>query len=181
MIERRIRAVRRVDSSPVVRRVRERVGTGTARGQEIKVTLTKKDLREAARSCLGPCWNASLLTIPASIISRRPSLFQTSAAKSCVGRRAWERVGRNDTGLTISRRSPGASISTMSCESLNGNTRIVPHRRQRNPPRGIRRTRTGSLSGVSGVQLDQRAIPGRPVADTGASFSDYPVPKARCR
>ena len=53
VIERRIRAVRRVDSSPVVRRVRERIGTGTARGQEIKVTVDEKGFEGSGAFLLG--------------------------------------------------------------------------------------------------------------------------------
>ncbi|MBS0530632.1 MAG: type VI secretion system baseplate subunit TssF [Proteobacteria bacterium] len=53
VIERKIRAVRRVDSKPVVRRVRERTGTGTARGQEIKVTLDEKGFEGSGAFLLG--------------------------------------------------------------------------------------------------------------------------------
>lgn len=41
-VERRIRGVRSVDSRPVVRRLRQRVGTGIARGTEVTVTLDDK-------------------------------------------------------------------------------------------------------------------------------------------
>ncbi|CAO4176345.1 type VI secretion system baseplate subunit TssF [Methylorubrum aminovorans] len=41
-IERRIRGVRSVDSRPVVRRLRSRSGTGTARGTEITILLDEK-------------------------------------------------------------------------------------------------------------------------------------------
>ncbi|GJD47765.1 hypothetical protein OPKNFCMD_0475 [Methylobacterium crusticola] len=41
-IERRIRGVRSIDSRPVVRRLRRRTGTGTARGTEITVLLEEK-------------------------------------------------------------------------------------------------------------------------------------------
>ncbi|MDP4024922.1 type VI secretion system baseplate subunit TssF [Methylobacterium sp. NEAU 140] len=40
--ERRIRGVRSIDSRPVVRRLRQRIGTGTARGTEVTVTLDDK-------------------------------------------------------------------------------------------------------------------------------------------
>ena len=38
-VERRIRGIRSVDSRPVVRRLRRRTGTGTARGTELTVTF----------------------------------------------------------------------------------------------------------------------------------------------
>jgi type VI secretion system protein ImpG len=41
-VERRIRGVRSVDSRPVVRRLRQRIGTGTARGTEVTVTFEDK-------------------------------------------------------------------------------------------------------------------------------------------
>lgn len=53
VIERKIRAVRRVDSKPVVRRVRERIGTGTARGQEIRVTVDEKGFEGSGAFLLG--------------------------------------------------------------------------------------------------------------------------------
>jgi type VI secretion system protein ImpG len=40
--ERRIRGIKSVDSRPIVRRVRERVGVGAARGTEITVTIDEK-------------------------------------------------------------------------------------------------------------------------------------------
>jgi type VI secretion system protein ImpG len=40
--ERRISGVRKVDSRPIVRRIRQRGGVGTARGIEITVTIDEK-------------------------------------------------------------------------------------------------------------------------------------------
>ena len=97
VIERRIRAVRRVDSSPLCDVFANGSSTGTARGQEIKVTVDEKGFEGSGAFLLGAVMERfPLPTIRASIISRRLSSFQTSAAKSCVGRRAWERVGHND-------------------------------------------------------------------------------------
>jgi type VI secretion system protein ImpG len=51
--ERKIRGIRSVDSQPVVRRVRERTGTGTARGTEITVTLDEKAFEGSGVFLLG--------------------------------------------------------------------------------------------------------------------------------
>src|SRR3954466_223176 len=51
--ERKIRGVRRVDSVPVVRRIRERVGSGTARGQEIQLTFDEKAFEGSGVFLLG--------------------------------------------------------------------------------------------------------------------------------
>jgi type VI secretion system protein ImpG len=53
LTERRIRAVRQVDSRPVIRRVRERMGTGAARGIEITVTIDEKAFEGAGIFLLG--------------------------------------------------------------------------------------------------------------------------------
>ncbi|MCJ2012725.1 type VI secretion system baseplate subunit TssF [Methylobacterium sp. J-076] len=52
-VERRIRGVRAVDSRPVVRRLRQRVGTGTARGTEVTVTLDDKAFEGTGPYLLG--------------------------------------------------------------------------------------------------------------------------------
>lgn len=52
-VERRIRGVRSVDSRPVVRRLRQRVGTGTARGTEVTVTLDDKAFEGTGPYLLG--------------------------------------------------------------------------------------------------------------------------------
>ena len=52
-VERRIRGVRGVDSRPVVRRLRQRTGTGTARGTEITVTLDDKAFEGTGPFLLG--------------------------------------------------------------------------------------------------------------------------------
>jgi type VI secretion system protein ImpG len=49
--ERRIRGVRSVDSRPVVRRIRQRLGIGAARGTEITVTLDERAF-EGSGACL---------------------------------------------------------------------------------------------------------------------------------
>ena len=51
--ERRIRGVRAVDSRPVSRRMRQRVGTGVARGTEITVTLDEKAFEGSGPFLLG--------------------------------------------------------------------------------------------------------------------------------
>jgi type VI secretion system protein ImpG len=53
LTERRIRAVRQVDSRPVIRRIRERMGTGAARGVEITVTIDEKAFEGAGIFLLG--------------------------------------------------------------------------------------------------------------------------------
>ncbi len=51
--ERKIRGVRSVDSRPVVRRIRERAGSGAARGQEITVLLDEKAFEGSGAFLLG--------------------------------------------------------------------------------------------------------------------------------
>lgn len=51
--ERRIRGLRSVDSRPVVRRLRQRAGTGTARGTEITITLDEKAFEGTGAFLLG--------------------------------------------------------------------------------------------------------------------------------
>jgi type VI secretion system protein ImpG len=51
--ERRIRAIRQVDSRPIVRRLRERSGSGIARGIEISVTIDEKAFEGAGIFLLG--------------------------------------------------------------------------------------------------------------------------------
>ncbi|WP_315832419.1 type VI secretion system baseplate subunit TssF [Bradyrhizobium prioriisuperbiae] len=51
--ERKIRGVRSVDSRPIVRRVRERAGSGAARGQEITITLDEKAFEGSGVFLLG--------------------------------------------------------------------------------------------------------------------------------
>lgn len=52
-VERRIRGVRSVDSRPVVRRLRGRIGTGTARGTEVTVTLDESAFEGTGAFLLG--------------------------------------------------------------------------------------------------------------------------------
>lgn len=52
-VERRIRGVRGLTSRPVVRRLRQRVGTGTARGTEVTVTLDDKAFEGTGPFLLG--------------------------------------------------------------------------------------------------------------------------------
>ncbi|MDB5560500.1 MAG: type secretion protein family, partial [Enterovirga sp.] len=52
-IERRIRGVRNVDSRAVVRRLRQRTGTGTARGTEVTITLDEKAFEGTGAFLLG--------------------------------------------------------------------------------------------------------------------------------
>ena len=51
--ERRIRGIRTIDSRPVVRRLRQRTGTGTARGTEIMITLDEKAFEGTGSFLLG--------------------------------------------------------------------------------------------------------------------------------
>ena len=51
--ERKIRGMRSVDSRPVVRRIRERAGSGAARGIEITVTLDEKAFEGSGAFLLG--------------------------------------------------------------------------------------------------------------------------------
>ncbi|MEA2838605.1 MAG: type secretion system protein ImpG [Bradyrhizobium sp.] len=51
--ERKIRGVRSVDSRPVVRRIRERAGSGAARGQEISILLDEKAFEGSGVFLLG--------------------------------------------------------------------------------------------------------------------------------
>lgn len=51
--ERRIRGIRNIDSRAVVRRLRQRTGTGTARGTEITVTLDEKAFEGTGSFLLG--------------------------------------------------------------------------------------------------------------------------------
>lgn len=51
--ERKIRGVRSVDSRPVVRRMRERAGSGAARGNEISITLDEKAFEGSGVFLLG--------------------------------------------------------------------------------------------------------------------------------
>ena len=51
--ERKIRGMRSVDSRPVVRRIRERTGSGAARGIEITVTLDEKAFEGSGAFLLG--------------------------------------------------------------------------------------------------------------------------------
>ena len=51
--ERKIRGIRSVDSRPVVRRVRERAGSGAARGQEITISLDEKAFEGSGVFLLG--------------------------------------------------------------------------------------------------------------------------------
>jgi type VI secretion system protein ImpG len=53
VIERRIRAIRNVDSRPIVRRLRQRSGIGAARGIEISVTIDEKAFEGAGIFLLG--------------------------------------------------------------------------------------------------------------------------------
>jgi type VI secretion system protein ImpG len=52
-VERRIRGIRNVDSRAVVRRLRQRTGTGTARGTEVTVTLDEKAFEGTGPFLLG--------------------------------------------------------------------------------------------------------------------------------
>lgn len=52
-VERRIRGVRSVDSRPVVRRLRQRIGTGTARGTEVTLILDDKAFEGTGAFLLG--------------------------------------------------------------------------------------------------------------------------------
>nr|WP_204262699.1 type VI secretion system baseplate subunit TssF [Methylobacterium sp. BTF04] len=52
-VERRIRGVRSVDSRPVVRRLRQRIGTGTARGTEVTVLFEDKAFEGTGAYLLG--------------------------------------------------------------------------------------------------------------------------------
>ena len=52
-VERRVRGIRSVDSRPVVRRLRRRTGTGTARGTEITVTFDDKAFEGTGPFLLG--------------------------------------------------------------------------------------------------------------------------------
>ncbi len=52
-IERRIRGIRSVDSRPVVRRLRERTGSGIARGTEVTVTIDEKAFEGSGAFLLG--------------------------------------------------------------------------------------------------------------------------------
>jgi type VI secretion system protein ImpG len=51
--ERKIRGLRSVDSRPVVRRIRERAGSGAARGQEITISLDEKAFEGSGAFLLG--------------------------------------------------------------------------------------------------------------------------------
>jgi type VI secretion system protein ImpG len=51
--ERKIRGLRSVDSRPVVRRIRERAGSGAARGQEITISLDEKAFEGSGVFLLG--------------------------------------------------------------------------------------------------------------------------------
>ena len=51
--ERKIRGVRSVDSRPVVRRIRERAGSGAARGQEVSILLDEKAFEGSGAFLLG--------------------------------------------------------------------------------------------------------------------------------
>jgi type VI secretion system protein ImpG len=51
--DRKIRGVRSVDSRPVVRRIRERAGSGAARGQEISILLEEKAFEGSGAFLLG--------------------------------------------------------------------------------------------------------------------------------
>jgi type VI secretion system protein ImpG len=51
--ERKIRGVRSIDSRPVVRRIRERAGSGAARGQEISILLDEKAFEGSGVFLLG--------------------------------------------------------------------------------------------------------------------------------
>jgi type VI secretion system protein ImpG len=51
--ERKIRGIRSVDSRPVVRRIRERAGSGAARGQEISILLEEKAFEGSGVFLLG--------------------------------------------------------------------------------------------------------------------------------
>jgi type VI secretion system protein ImpG len=53
MTERKIRGIRSVDSRPIVRRVRERLGIGAARGLEVTVTLDEKAFEGSGAFLLG--------------------------------------------------------------------------------------------------------------------------------
>jgi type VI secretion system protein ImpG len=52
-IERRIRGIRSVDSQPVIRRMRERSGSGIARGTEVTVTVDEKAFEGSGAFLLG--------------------------------------------------------------------------------------------------------------------------------
>lgn len=51
--ERKIRGIRSVESRPIIRRVRERAGSGAARGQEIAITLDEKAFEGSGVFLLG--------------------------------------------------------------------------------------------------------------------------------
>jgi type VI secretion system protein ImpG len=51
--ERRIRGVRSIDSRPVVRRIRQRLGIGAARGTEVTVTLDERAFEGSGAFLLG--------------------------------------------------------------------------------------------------------------------------------
>jgi type VI secretion system protein ImpG len=53
MTERKIRGIRSVDSRPVVRRVRDRLGIGAARGLEVTVMLDEKAFEGSGAFLLG--------------------------------------------------------------------------------------------------------------------------------
>jgi type VI secretion system protein ImpG len=52
-VERRIRGIRSVDSRPIVRRIRQRYGIGTARGIEVTVTIDEKTFEGSGMFLLG--------------------------------------------------------------------------------------------------------------------------------
>jgi type VI secretion system protein ImpG len=52
-IERRIRGIRSVNSKPVIRRMRERTGSGIARGTEVTVTVDEKAFEGSGAFLLG--------------------------------------------------------------------------------------------------------------------------------
>ncbi len=52
-VERRIRGIRSVDSQPVIRRMRERTGSGIARGTEVTVTVDEKAFEGSGAFLLG--------------------------------------------------------------------------------------------------------------------------------
>ena len=51
--ERKIRGIRSVESRPVIRRIRERIGIGAGRGLEITVTLDEKAFEGSGAFLLG--------------------------------------------------------------------------------------------------------------------------------
>ena len=155
--ERKIRGVRSVDSRPVVRRIRERVGSGAARGQEITVTLDEKAFEGSGVFLLGAVlerffadysgFNHFTQTVVSTTGAWRDHAMAAAHGDAEVAVKLIDQMKAEPWRFDFYRCAATARA---------GQSRQPADRRQRRPPRGVCRSRARPLSRISGVQSCQR-------------------------